>query len=370
MLKAVSIGLAAASVWVCDGLRQAPRASGWVRDGVRCGARDPARAGGGALPPDFLTGLSVRYRLDDSGEDTAVASDVPGVPAAVSTGPASGFSVPGQIGAAFDFSAAGSGVYLADAGTYLPMGASARTVTCWMKWNGSSFGMGYVWSFPGDQTLYEHHCFYLHASQGASGVSLNLSAFFYDLDVSDVIPDGAWHLVACTYDGAATARIYVDGAEVGNATGWTEVDTRPGGGAYGARLQIGQDFVDSLDRPWPGHVDDFRVYAACLDEAAIQAIVLAAGGTVASPAAPAPAGPVLHFDLNGGDSADFWSAALSEEGCWYGENCSYTFPGAYKEGYTLYGWNTSSDGEGFYVGPWDWYSGGGDVTLYAIFTEN
>ena len=41
-----------------------------------------------------------------------------------------------------------------------------------------------------------------------------------DLDGSTSLKDGKWHHVAFTYNGNATARLYIDGQNVGQATNW------------------------------------------------------------------------------------------------------------------------------------------------------
>jgi hypothetical protein len=179
---------------------------------------------------------------------------------------------------------------------------------------------------------------------------LNLSAFFYDLDVSDVIPaalaSGRLHLRR-RRDGADLC----DGAEVGNATGWTEVDTRPGAARTARAFRSARILWIPRTALGPA-MSMISGVRACLDEPpSSHRACRGRHGRVSGRPGPRP---VLHFDLNGGTRPIF-GARPFRRGLLVWRNCSYTFPGGLQRGYTLYGWKTSSDGVGFYVGPWDWY---------------
>jgi hypothetical protein len=87
-----------------------------------------------------------------------------------------------------------------------------------------------------------------------------------------VYTDGAWHLVVGTWDGATTARIYVDGHQVSVTTadasfGPLQSNTDP--------FDVGTDnryAAGTGDRFFPGSIDEVRVYSRALTAAEVGAL--------------------------------------------------------------------------------------------------
>ncbi|MDQ1123550.1 family 43 glycosylhydrolase [Microbacterium trichothecenolyticum] len=86
------------------------------------------------------------------------------------------------------------------------------------------------------------------------------------------LPRDVWKTITYTLDDATdTARIYLDGAQVGQATGVTTKPSAIGGGLTTANY-IGRSVYDA-DRRLAGSVRDFRVYNAALSASEVAALV-------------------------------------------------------------------------------------------------
>lgn len=231
----------------------------------------------------YIEGLVAWYPLDDNSSSTNLTSSVDGVPDLLATLPSQDRHVEGKIGGAmrlYNNSDPRFSMFLNDASQYLPMGSSARTVCCWMKWVDNSMdGFGYLWSFPGTAGYGTH--FGLRGQDGAQTDAENLLffAYFLDLNVYNVFPNkNQWYHLACSFDGESTATVYVNGEVVAQDTNWTGVDTTAGTG-WDACLILGDNLSDSYgDRSFAGYMDDFRVYSHALTPEQLQLIITAAGG--------------------------------------------------------------------------------------------
>ena len=157
---------------------------------------------------------------------------------------------------------------------------------------------------------FSSYALYTGGSAGASGLRFyiyNGSTFGTSPVASNAIWNGAWHLVAGTFDGASV-RIYVDGAQVGTGTPTT------GSIAYGLALDNnfiiggGTDTACTEDTSFSGDVDEVRVYnraltageIACLASGSATAPPVLVGGesppscgASAPPPPPPPPKPVL-----------------------------------------------------------------------------
>ena len=93
----------------------------------------------------------------------------------------------------------------------MPLGASARTVTVWLKSNGSTT--------PGQVDLvgqFDYNTlggFALTATRNDYGLT-GFFGWLQDLTVVGGIMDAKWHFLAAAYDGSSL-RMYLDGAQVG-----------------------------------------------------------------------------------------------------------------------------------------------------------
>ena len=119
--------------------------------------------------------------------------------------------------------------------------------------------------------------------------------------------DGAWHLVAGTYDGAA-ARLYVDGALVGSPVAAPPPLTYALGGAssfYADGYPVEGCALFGNADDWPGAIDEVRLYDRALSASELGRLAAAAGPTapglvsdaslvapvVSTPAPPTPPAP-------------------------------------------------------------------------------
>ena len=133
--------------------------------------------------------------------------------------------------------------------------------------------------------------FYVRTGVSASSLT--------DAPLDTAVFDGAWHLVAGTYDGAV-ARLYVDGALVGSPIAAPPPLTYALSGASsfyvdGYPVEGCALFGNADD--WPGAIDEVRVYDRALSASELGRLATATGPTApdlvtdASLAAPAPAPP-------------------------------------------------------------------------------
>ncbi len=139
----------------------------------------------------------------------------------------------------------------------LPLDSHARSMTGWIKTNGTQSGRIVYFGYGGATTDLAFNL--------ASGVSNDGKIYFIgyadDLAGSTVIGDGNWHFIAVTYDGT-TVTLYVDGKFDSSAAkpnlNTSNVNTYP--------LVIGrQSYPDTLNYWYQnGWIDEVRVYNRAL----------------------------------------------------------------------------------------------------------
>ena len=168
--------------------------------------------------------------------------------------------VPGQVGGAVSFGGT-SYVKNNQGAANFPTGASARTMTAWIKLPAK---------VTGDALIFGHGDGYISVTSGGT-------LGFWGIG-STRVDDGAWHHVAGVDNGkGATWSVYVDG--VVDATGPnTNLNT-----AAGADWRIGQWLDGTMN--FPGIIDEVRYYNRALSTSEIQSIVTGDGGKL-------PPGPV------------------------------------------------------------------------------
>lgn len=171
--------------------------------------------------------------------------------------------VPGKLGSAVHFERDGAYLRGSDA-AHLPLGASLRTITAWVK------------AIPsGDEMAIFHY----GTRDGPAGTAfavwlqqngtLAAGNRIRGDGVVGTIPvlDDRWHFVAASFDGPATnsIRLFVDG----RSDGVGALRNSPATGASGG-WSIGR-FIES-GTTLRGAVDDVRVYARALQEMQIQSL--------------------------------------------------------------------------------------------------
>lgn len=96
---------------------------------------------------------------------------------------------------------------------------------------------------------------------GASTNGLDGGAYTNDIGVSNFWTAGVWNFVCLTYDGA-TASLYANGSLVASAAKtWSLV---PNVGYIGKQV--------NNNEPWPGLIDDARIYSRVLSPAEVKAL--------------------------------------------------------------------------------------------------
>jgi hypothetical protein len=167
--------------------------------------------------------------------------------------------VAGKVGGALAFDGAGGQVQIPSAaGLETPN----VTVEAWVKRAGSPGAFKHIVAKGASGCMAASYALYSGPNAGiqfyvssGSGTSFTRSP-----DGGPGIWDGQWHLVTGSFDGA-TARLYVDGAEVGSGTPVTDpidygaLDTRD--------LSIGR-YPGCANHDFDGSVDDVRIYGRAL----------------------------------------------------------------------------------------------------------
>jgi hypothetical protein len=199
----------------------------------------------------------------------------------------------------------GAGVHLAskpeiiDAGNQSLLQPPTVTLMAWVR---SSSTPGTVENIAAQgaagSCAHASYALYTGGSSDSSGVRFyvwNGSTSFRTPAAPNTIWNGQWHMVAGTYDGSAV-RLYVDGAEVGEA---------PGSGSIGYGLDVSNNFTIGNyagastcleDTHFPGDIDETRVYSRALSAGEIGQLAAATGPNPpelppdASPPPPPPPG--------------------------------------------------------------------------------
>lgn len=146
----------------------------------------------------------------------------------------------------------------------LPLGASARTIEAWVRYNGS-IAYQYVMSY-GTQS-----------NGNWFGLALDSSGKIYlDTWANDTagtnttIDDNKWHHIAAVYNGATSVSFYVDGVFIETDSIASPANTT------GTTLRIGSS--TSNDLFLKGYVDELKVYSSARSAAQIKAAFSSRGG--------------------------------------------------------------------------------------------
>jgi PKD repeat protein len=209
-------------------------------------------------------------------------------------------TVPGRWGEALHFPTKGESV---DAGNQPLLQPATVTVLAWVRASGTPGALEYVVS-QGTAGGCTYSSYGLYTGDDVSALRFyifNGTAPVASPRAGEGIWDGAWHMVAGTYDGAAV-RLYVDGQEVGSGTATS--------GAIGYGLAANNNFtIGNYAGPsecvqntnFAGDVDEVRVYGRALTATEIARLAAATGPIPpdlvpdGSPPPPPTSGPVASF---------------------------------------------------------------------------
>ncbi len=198
----------------------------------------------------------------------------------------------GEVGSAFNFTAAGQGVSIAPSST-LNVGAAGLTMEAWINPSEIATQRPIFEYFDG-VTLGAH--FWINVSYAGFGGPASLYATIqpgttaYIVAVPGVVTVGVWQHVAFTYDRASgVERLYLNGAEVASRViGDVFVQTTP-------QLNLGR-------RPggesFAGKLDELGLYDRALSPAELTAIYQAGVGGKC-PVTPIPATPLISEGFEG-----------------------------------------------------------------------
>lgn len=191
--------------------------------------------------------------------------------------------VPGVLGNALHFSTEADFVNMGNQPLLQP---PTVTLLAWVRATSTPATVKDIASQgAGGSCAHASYALYTGGSTNSPGLRFyiwNGAQTFVTPPASNAMWDGAWHLVAGTYDGAAV-HLYVDAQEVGTGS--------PASGSIGYGLDVNNDFrVGSYgdaacteDTGFPGDIDETRVYSRALTAAEL--------GLLFAPPAPPPPPP-------------------------------------------------------------------------------
>jgi sugar lactone lactonase YvrE len=226
-----------------------------------------AAIAGGSEPRDTyettIAGDSpvAQYRFEDAAEATTL-NDTAGSNDATNHG-----ILLGQEG---PFGGSASGQFDGEAYASLtanPLeGASEFTAEAWVRWSGGSSYEEPIFDFGSSSTNHLELTpaatatghplqFELHTSEGASAQV-----------TAPQLGEGAWHYVAVTESSAGDLKLYVDGAEVGNAEGAT---VEPADLGSASTAYVGRSLASAPG--FAGRLSNLAFYATALSPSAIKA---------------------------------------------------------------------------------------------------
>ena len=214
----------------------------------------------------LTTGLTGDWPLN-AGQGTTVAN----VATAADGGTLSGSVtwVPGHLGDALSFDGQPGQVKVTDSAALEP--PTAVSVSAWVRNLGSPGAYRYVIAKGATACIAAAYGLYTGAGGGLEFyISRDSGHLYADTpDAGTQIWDGRWHLAVGTFDGT-TARLYIDGTEVGSGT------------AYPGRLQYVQpdsndffigNYPGCSDREFTGSIDDVMVWNRALSAGEAAALV-------------------------------------------------------------------------------------------------
>ncbi len=173
----------------------------------------------------------------------------------------------GEVGQAFQFNGTNATIAVPTSTALEP---NSVTVEAWVKASGSPGQYRYIVS-KGAQSGNSSYALYTGTSGGLQFYIYNAGLVFSP-DAGTGIWNGAWHLVAGTYDGG-TVRLYVDGVQVGNGTTTS--------GAIDYNLPDRHLYVGSADGAhffFGGSIDEVTIFGRPMDAAEV-AQIYALGST-------------------------------------------------------------------------------------------
>ncbi|HEY6891691.1 MAG TPA: LamG-like jellyroll fold domain-containing protein [Solirubrobacter sp.] len=254
-----------------------------------------------ATPAAQAQRLAARYELDGSGADSsgfAVDARPVGSPVGIPDG---------RFGSAFRFGDVDDG-FVVDSSSLLQ--PPTISVAAWVR---SPTPVGTVKTILSQggagNCSYSSYALYTGGSLDAAGVRFyiwNGTATAVSPPAPQTIWDGAWHMVAGTYDGQ-TVRLYVDGVQVGDGTpasgpiayGLPGTNTFAIGN-YAGKL-FGNECIENT--AFPRDIDQVMVFTSSLsaaEVAALPAVPTPPPTPTPTPVAPVPTpAPVLDSDGDG-----------------------------------------------------------------------
>ena len=170
--------------------------------------------------------------------------------------------VPGRVGQAFSFSGPPNDVLVPSSSSLKPVSV---TVMAWVQHSGTPGSDQYVLSQGAKGCTAASYALYTGFFGGLRFYVYDGGGFWESPDPGQDIWDGKWHFVAGTYDGA-TARLYVDGVQVGQGTpanvpiNYANMDN--------SNFYIGA-YHGSCTLGFPGNVDEVKVFNRALSAAEI-----------------------------------------------------------------------------------------------------
>ena len=247
-----------------------------------------------AIPAGYSLKTVAHYKMNDN----AASPDVIDSSETLNTGTAStttdAMAVAGKIGGALSFNGTD---FISASEALLPLGLSPRSISMWMKTEGSSgylTALGYGTTF-GD--LYAANLVLVNDTG-------NIYVVRWGSDITSTgtqVSDNSWHHVVYTYDRAtAIGSVYVDGSLIVTAT--QAINTVPVGNFF-----IGADPTTWALPKFVGALDDVRIYDKALLLEEIAEIYNNGNGTEAEltyvrPLLLVPLAPFAHYKLD--DTSD------------------------------------------------------------------
>jgi hypothetical protein len=233
-----------------------------------------------------------RYHLDGSGADSS-GNGLDGVPQGSPVGVADG-----RFGSAFRFGTPNAGFAVAANPLLQP---ALVTLAAWVRASTPPSPVQSIVS-QGAQATCSHASYSLYT--GGSALPDRGTRFYIHNGVTAFVTpaapttmwDGAWHMLAGTYDGSAV-RLYLDGQLVGST---------PGTGAIGYGLTSNAFVIGNAppsgcieNTSFNGDIDEVLVFDRALSQAEVQALPPVDPTPVPTPTATPPAPPPPAADSDG-----------------------------------------------------------------------
>lgn len=151
--------------------------------------------------------------------------------------------------------------------TDLPIGSSARSVECWVKFENDYSGTHYIWGYGTNSTNF---------SYGLTQEATNVVNYGWANDLITAAPytSDVWYHYVTTYNGSV-ASVYRNGVLVGTTNkSWNTV---------GQTFKIGQTSNTSQPASFNATIDDLKIYNSALTSTQIQNLYIAASTYVTFP---------------------------------------------------------------------------------------